>query len=135
MKKEFNNSRVCRELLIFVLLHFLNVNSTFHFKSLQNRRFVILLSASQFFTTPVFFQIFFEFLQRFFNVFASFTGTTIMFLKLSMLLLNYFAVNLRRKITHTFFIYKTFQRFYSKSTSDKIKPPFLYHFYFFVMLV
>ena len=27
-----------------------------------------------------------------------------------MLLLNYFAVNLRRKITHTFFIHKTFDK-------------------------
>ena len=53
-------------------MHFLNVNRTFHFKSLQNRRFVILLSASQFFYNTCFFKFSFEFLQRFFNVFAFF---------------------------------------------------------------
>ncbi|RGR84714.1 hypothetical protein DWZ34_03965 [Phocaeicola plebeius] len=59
-----------------------------------------------------------------------------MFLKLSMLLLNYFAVNLRRKITHTFFIYKTFRKIlFKKSTSDKIKPPLSIPFIIFVMLV
>jgi len=59
-----------------------------------------------------------------------------MFLKLSMLLLNYFAVNSRRKITHTFFIYKTFQKIlFKKSTSDKIKPPLSTPFIIFVMFV
>ena len=90
-------------------MHFLNVNRTFHFKSLQNRRFVILLSASQFFYNTCFFKFLLNFFSAFSMFSPSFTGTTIMFLKLSMLLLNYSAVNLRRKITHTFFIYKTFQ--------------------------
>ena len=53
-------------------MHFLNVDSTFHLQSLQNRRFVILLSASQFFYNTCFFKFSFEFLQRFFNVFAFF---------------------------------------------------------------
>ena len=57
------------KLLIFVLMHFLNVNRTFHFKSLQNRRFVILLSASQFFYNTCFFK--FSFVTKLSSIFYS----------------------------------------------------------------
>ncbi|EJW98671.1 hypothetical protein EVA_13227 [gut metagenome] len=54
------------------MLKFLNVNGTFLLKSFSYRRFVKLLSASQLFYDTSFFKFSFEFLQRFFNVFAFF---------------------------------------------------------------
>ena len=54
------------------MLKFLNINGMFFLKSLEYRRFVKLLSASQFFYDASFFKFSFELLQRFFNVFAFF---------------------------------------------------------------
>ena len=49
-----------------------------------------------------------------------------------MLLLNYFAVNLRRKITHTFFIYKTFRKILFKKINFRQNQaaPFYTIYYF-----
>ena len=71
MKKNSIIQRISRK-LFFCLMHFLNVDGMFHLQTFQYRRFVILLSASQFFYNTCFFKFSFEFLQRFFNVFAFF---------------------------------------------------------------
>lgn len=97
------------------MLKFLNINCTFFLKSFSYRRFIKLLSASKFFYDTSLFKFSLKLLQRFFNVFAFFTGTTIILLLLNMLWFKISAVKLRRKITHTFFIHKTFSNYFSKS--------------------
>ena len=59
-------------ILIFHSLQLLNVNGTFLLKSFNYRRFVELLSASQFFNDTCLFKFPFELFQRFLNVFAFF---------------------------------------------------------------
>ena len=58
--------------LIFYTLQLLNVNSTFLGQPLNNRRFVELLTASQFSYDTGLFELSFELLQRSFNVLAFF---------------------------------------------------------------
>ncbi|WP_308763573.1 hypothetical protein, partial [uncultured Bacteroides sp.] len=62
-----------------------------------------------------------------FSMFSpSFTGTTIMFFKLSMLLLNYFAVNLGAKLRILSLFTKHSSIFYSKiKDKDVTKTSFL----------
>ncbi len=108
-------------------MHFLNVNRTFHFKSLQNRRFVILLSASQFFYNTCFFKFSFEFLQRFFNVFAFFYWYYNHVFKIKYVVIKLFRSQFAAQ-NYTYFLYlQNFPEYFIQKSKIKstLKRPFL----------
>ena len=72
-----------------------------------------MLSSSQFFYYTRLFKFSFEFLQRFFNVFAFFYWyNNHVFNLFKYVVTNYFMAKMWRKITYTFFIYKTFRHIF-----------------------
>ena len=72
------------------------------------------------FTIPVFSNFLLNFFSAFSMFSPSFTGTTIILLLLICYWLKNSAVKLRRKITHTFFIHKTFGKYFSKTIHKQV---------------
>ena len=85
----------------------------------------------------LFFKFSFEFLQRFFNVFAFFYWYYNHVFKIKYVVIKLFRSQFAAQNYTYFFIYKTFRKILFKKSTFRTKSslPFLYHLLIFVMLV